>query len=437
VIDLTSRIIQTPRTPFQAPNGAAKWHPWRRVLQVVCGVLLAALPLTNGLRLDVRRDEFYFAWHRMAAHDLVLLFWVAMLGVWAMTAVSLLYGRLWCGWVCPQTLASDFADSLKTRLEKSFRRRWSGRFGPKRAVAASRGVWTAALLAMALGTGMLLACYWLAPRTVAWATTHPWGDVPAALTVYGITAILAADMLWVRRKFCSHGCPYGALMSLLADKNTLAVRYLDERDDDCIRCGKCVTDCPMGIDIKQGVGQLSCIGCGECVDSCNDVLGKRGKAGLIEFRYGVEPGRATAGLAPMQRWGLWDGKRWTVIAVLVAFLGVVLWNIYGHAPLSANVIANGAIGRDARMVRNTYSLTIANGTPDDQTYTLTPDGLPQGSVEPSPRVRVAAHDTRTLAVTLATPIPLMQPNHRTAVRLQVRGGGQQLPIQTFFYTPAP
>jgi polyferredoxin len=193
----------------------------------------------------------------------------------------------------------------------------------------------------------------------------------------------------------------------------------------------------MGIDIKQGVGQLSCIGCGECVDSCNDVLGKRGKAGLIEFRYGVEPGRATADLALMQRWGLWDGKRWTVIGVLVVFLGVVLWNIYGHAPLSANVIANGAIERDARTVRNTYSLTIANGTPDDQTYALIPDGLSQGSVEPSPSVRVAAHDTRTFAVTLAAPVALMKPDHRTAVRLQVRGGGQQLPIQTFFYTPAP
>ena len=272
VIDLSERIIQPIPVPPRAPTGGLRWHPWRRAMQVLCGVGLVVLPLTDGLRLDVRRDEFYFAWHRMAAHDLVLLFWVAMLGVWALAAVSLLYGRLWCATVCPQTLASDFADSLKARLERAFRRRLIGNaaggpprpqfWGSQRITFAARSAWVLAVLGVAFGTGLLLACYWLAPRTVAAAAAHPLSDIPAALTVYGITAILAADMLWVRRKFCSHACPYGALMSLLADKNTLAVRYLDERDDDCIRCGKCVTDCPMGIDIKQGVGQLACIGCG-------------------------------------------------------------------------------------------------------------------------------------------------------------------------------
>ncbi len=402
---------------------------------MLCGVLLVILPLTNGLRLDVRRDEFYFAWHRMAAHDLVLLFWVAMLGVWALTAVSLLYGRLWCGTICPQTLASDFADSLKSRLERGFRRRLAPKMGAKRAVAASRSVWALALLAVALATGMLLACYWLAPPSVAWATARPWTDWPAALTVYGITAVLAADLLWVRRKFCAHACPYGALMSLLADKNTLAVRYLDERDDDCIRCGKCETDCPMGIDIKQGVGQLSCIGCGECVDACNDVLGRRGKPGLIEFRYGVDPERATTALTPAQRWGFWDRKRVAVVAGLFAFLGIVVWNIYGRMPLQANVIGNGAITRDAAFVRNTYALTVINGTPDAQNYVLTVEGLPNAHVEPSPTVRVAARDTHMAAVTLAAPSPRMRANWRVPVRLRLAGGGQSVTLKTFFFAP--
>ena len=406
-------------------------------MQVLCGVLLVALPLTNGLRLDVRRDEFYFAWHRMAAHDLFLLFWVAMLGVWALTAVSLLYGRLWCATICPQTLASDFADSLKARLEKAFRQRLSARYGAQKAVSVSRFVWVSALLAMASGTGLLLACYWLAPNSVAKAALHPLSDVPAALTMYGIAAVLAADMLWVRRKFCSHGCPYGALMSLLADRNTLAVRYLDERDDDCIRCGKCVTDCPMGIDIKQGVGQLSCIGCGECVDSCNDVLGRRGKAGLIELRYGLAPERATATLTPRQRWGLWDHKRVTVVVGLFAVMGVVLWNIYGRAPLTASLIANGAMTRNAQTVRNTYTLTIANGTPDDQTYVLTPEGIAQARVEPSPSFRVVAHDARTTSVTLAVPATGLHPFRRIPLRLRLTGGRQQITVPTFFYTPAP
>ena len=73
----------------------------------------------------------------------------------------------------------------------------------------------------------MLACYWLAPPTVLRGDAAPWRDLAAGLTVYLSAAVLAADMLWLRRKFCSHACPYGPLMSTLADQNTLAVRYLD------------------------------------------------------------------------------------------------------------------------------------------------------------------------------------------------------------------
>ena len=357
MLDLTDRIIQTP-TLTKAANGNRKWHAPRRLLQALCGVLLVALPFTNGLRLDLRRDEFYFAWHKMAVHDLFLLFWVSMLGTALLSAVSFLYGRLWCGWVCPQTLASDFADSLKTRLDRAFQTRPG-----KPRFLLSRTVWTLGILAVSLGTGITLAAYWLAPSTVLAAAAAPWRDYSAGLTVYLTAFVVAADMLWLRRKFCSHACPYGPLLSTLTDQNTLAVRYLTERDDDCIHCRKCEIDCPMGIDIKQGVGQHGCIGCGECIDSCNDVLGKRGKAGLIEFRYGTEPERVTQTLTPAQRLGLWDARRWGVAATVPICLAVVLFLIFGRLPTTASVNANGAIVRTASTVSNGYLLTLTNGGP--------------------------------------------------------------------------
>lgn len=437
MIDLSERIIQTASKPPRPAPGVSRWHSWRRALQILCGVLLVALPLTNGLRLDVRRDEFYFAWHRMAAHDLFLLFWVAMLGVWALVAVSFLYGRLWCGWVCPQTLASDFADSLRGRLDKAARRLLSRRIGSQWAVRVARSVWVAALVAASLGTGYILACYWLAPHTVAKATLHPLVDWPAGLTVYGVAAVLAADMLWVRRRFCAGACPYGPLMSLLADRNTLAVRYLDERTDDCIRCGRCETVCPMGIDIKQGVGQLACIGCGECVDACSDVLSKRGKPGLIEFRYGVEPERQTQFLTLRQRWGLWDRKRGAVVLALLACLSVVAWSMYGTLPLAASVVANGAITRDARTVRNTYLLTLANGTRDRHRYQVSVEGLADGRIVPTPFITVGARDRRSVPLTVAAPAAALAADSRTAIRLRVRDGRQHATIKTIFFTPAP
>ena len=431
MIDLTDRIISTPRpqpTPFRAPNGSVKWHWPRRIGQILCGVLLVILPLTNGLRLDIRRGEFYFAWHKMAAHDLYLLFWVSMLGVALLTAVSFLYGRLWCGWVCRQTLACDFADSLKKRLDRAFRT------GPgKPRFVLSRTLWTSGILAMSLGTGVILACYWLAPMTVFRATAAPWRDVPAALTVYLTATVLAGDMLWLRRRFCAHACPYGALMGSVADTNTLAVRFLTEREDECITCHRCETDCPMGIDIKQGVGQHECIGCGECVDSCNDVLGKRGIPGLIEFRYGVSPERMASALTLAQRVGIWDTRRLFLAATVPLCLAVVLILIYGHLSLSASVTAAGAAVRGPVEVQNRFLLTVGNGEPRETAYQVSVTGLPSGHVEPA-QVVVGSHDSRIVPITVsgsAAAVPL----GRTRIKLHVTGGRDSKNIATIFYAP--
>jgi len=428
MIDLTDRLIQTP-TVTRAANGSIKWHTPRRLLQLLCGTLLVALPLTNGLRLDLRRDEFYFAWHKMAAHDLFLLFWISMLGVALVSAVSFLYGRLWCGWTCPQTLASDFADSLRTRLDRALRAR-QGR--PR--FLLSRSLWTLAVLGVSLGTGVVFACYWLAPPIVFAATRTPWGDPSAGLTVYLSTAVLAADMLWLRRRFCSHACPYGPLLSALGDRNTLAVRYLDERADDCIGCHKCETDCPMGIDIKQGVGQHACIGCGECIDSCNDVLGKRGKPGLIEFRYGTEAAHVTKALTLTQRLGLWDGRRAMVALTVPACLAVVLGLIYGHWAPTASVNARGDIVRTRSSVRNGYLLTLSSGDPNAAAFMLSVAGIPGARIAPQ-TVSIGPHDSRTVPITVIGPIASVAVG-RTPIRLRVSSGPDAREIETIFYAPA-
>jgi len=428
MLDLTDRIIQTP-TLTRAANGNRKWHAPRRLLQVLCGVLLVILPFTNGLRLDLRRNEFYFAWHKMAAHDLFLLLWVALLGTALLSAVSFLYGRFWCGWVCPQTLASDFADSLKSRLDRAFQTRPG-----KPRFLLSRSVWVFGVLTASLGTGVTLASYWLAPSTVLSAAAAPWHDWAAGLTVYLTAFAVAADMLWLRRTFCARACPYGPLLSSLTDQNTLAVRYLTERDDDCIHCHKCETDCPMGIDIKQGVGQHGCIGCGECVDACNDVLGKRGKAGLIEFRYGTDPERVTRTLTPLQRFGLWDNRRWGVVATVPLCLAVVLFLIYGSLPLAASLNANGAIVRAAASVSNGYSLTLSSGKPQPARLTLTVSGLPDARVQPN-AILAPGHDSVTLPITITSSASSVKPG-RTPITLTVRDGRTSEAVQTIFYAPA-
>ena len=429
MIDLSDRIIQ-PTLPPKSPSNV-RWHPWRRFLQVLCGILLVGLPLTNGLRADVRSGVFYLFWHQTRLSDTMLIFWLGMLALWALCAVSFLYGRLWCGWVCPQTLASDFADTVKQRLDKAFRTRPG-----KPMFFVSRAIWTAIMLAISIGTGMILACYWLDPKLVGASTVNPTVDGGAAFAVYSVAAFIAADLLWVRRKFCASACPYGAFLGTLADKNTLFVRYLDERDDDCIRCGKCVVDCPMDIDIKKGVGQYACIGCGECVDACNEVLGKRGIPGLIEYRYGTEPERDMRGLTLLQRLGLWDAKRWGVVVALIGFIAAPVWAVFGTQPTTADIEANGAVVRTTRDVRNTYTLTIDNGAADPRQFTLTLTGLPNAEiVDPDGPVDIDGRGVKRMRLTLIAPASYCRPGSSGEATLVVSTRDKRISTPLMFYTP--
>jgi len=428
-IDLTHRIIQ-PTPPAKTPS-SVRWHPWRRALQVMLGIMLVLLPLTNGLRLDVREQVFYFAWHRMAAHDMMLLFWIGITALWMLIAVSFLYGRFWCGWVCPQTLASDFADSLKKRIDKAFRAK------PGRAsFIPARAIWSAIMIAMSLGTGMLLVAYWIDPHAVGNATLHPASDPGAAVPVYFIAGIIAADLLWIRRKFCSGVCPYGLLISSIADKETLAVRYLDEREDDCIKCGQCVNVCPMGIDIKKGVGQMECIGCGECVDACNDVLGRRDIPGLIEYRFGIEPEREMITLKPQQRLGLWDAKRVVILAITLLCVVAVFFTAFSRGDSTATLWSTGRIHHNTDVVSNVYNMNLKNGLPETQTYRVSVEGLPGATLDlPGSEITLEGHDALSQTVTVLAPPSSCPPNKQIEGRLVFQSAHQRTETPFVFIAP--
>jgi len=429
-IDISHRIIQSPPKDGRAKVSNVRWHTWRRLLQVACGIAFVALPLTNGLRLDLREGSFYFAWHRIAVQDLALVFWVGFLGLWCLVAVSFLYGRLWCGWVCPQTIASDFADSTKKRLDKFFRTRPG-----KPRFLLSRSIWSLVILGISVGTGIALGMYWLAPAAIWAAAINPVSDVAAAGTVYGIAAFMAADMLWIRRKFCSGACPYGPLLGTLVDKNTLAVRFLEERGDDCIKCGKCEVDCPMEIDIKQGVSQHSCIGCGECVDSCNDVLGKRGIPGLIEYRFGTEPDRKMTSLPLIQRLGLWDSVRWGVIGTLITLVGVVCVLAFGRGPVTATINANGTVAKVNGVVTNGYEITVNNNSPDSAIYQSSVTGVPGATLQMQD-IEIEARGAKTVKAVVSVPASIAPiPGHRLPIKILVGTTSDRTAVKSFFYTP--
>ncbi len=358
-IDLTDRILQ-PLPP--APRRVVKLHPLRRAVQVVLGVIIVVCPLLDIFRLDLRAARFWAIGHSYSAQHVILFFWSAAIFAILLFAVSLIYGRWWCGWACPQTLASDFGDSLNKRISHVLK----VNVYPDR-VGAATATWSVVMLVSSVVTAALLGSYFIAPAIVWDSLVHPTANPGVADGTYAFAALMAGNLLFVRRKFCANACPYGQFLSLAGDTKTMTVRYLDERDDDCINCGQCVTLCPMNIDIRDGANQIECIGCGECVDACNDVLPRMKKpvGGLIEYRYGTDPATITRTLPLAQRVGVWDVKRIFLCVVLLGLIVGFSFAAFIPTPTAMTVAPSGDYATVGGELVETYSVAIESGRPED------------------------------------------------------------------------
>jgi polyferredoxin len=429
-IDLSDRIIQPP------PLKPLKLHPIRRIIQLVMGLAIVLLPITNGLRVDVTSGYFWILWQRFTAQNMILLFYACALGVLLLLTVSMVYGRWWCGWICPQTLVSDFGDSLKFRIERA-----AIRLGISNN-SISTAAWYLFMSATAIATTAVVLSYFYPPARVWFAVFHPLSDPRVELHLVIVASVIAADLLWVRRNFCRRGCPYGLMLSVIGDRNTMTVRYLWERDDDCISCGKCVTVCPMSIDIKDGPNQMECIGCGECIDACNDILPlitNDPKPGLIELRYGVDPMRKNSRLTILQRLGAWDTRRMFLAIVVIVLAGGLGFNMFGTRPTSVTVSPSGTITEAANFVFEKYDVNIFNGKPSDSHFALTATGKDRLMLFQSDRiVEISRSAQKTVRLTLEAPIASLVAGQRYPVNIIVRSldkSHERNVIATFFYVP--
>jgi len=430
-IDLTDRIIQPP------PKKAVKLHPLRRLAQVALGVLLVVLPLINWLRVDVTRGRFWILGQSFTAQNMILLFYICALGAVVLLSVSMVYGRWWCGWICPQTLASDFGDSLKTRIDLIFRASLGPAWG-----ASARVLWTALMLVMAVVTAAVVCTYFYPASRVWISVFHPLSDHRVSSHLAIIAGVIGADLLWVRRHFCRRGCPYGLMLSLIGDKNTMTVRYLWERDDDCISCGQCVTVCPMSIDIKHGANQMECIGCGECIDACNDILPmikSAPKAGLIELRYGLDPMRVTSRLNVFQKLGLWDARRYFLCGVVLLLFVGFYSEMFGSRATTITIVPSGTITQSDGCVFELYDLNIINGNPKDTSFTLSASGIDKMFLfHPGHVIRVARSGQKTVRITLAAPSKNLSLGQRYPINVTVQSldsNQERRSVATIFYIP--
>ena len=298
------------------PDGTRRWLAprlakgrfWRRrrILGYVLIVIFNALPWIPidgkpAMLLDVVAREFTFFGVTFRPTETVLvvaLFLTIFLAVFLMTAI---FGRVWCGWGCPQTVYLEF-------LYRPIERLIEGRYYTKGrdAVPAWRKAVTLAVFFVAsLHLAHTFLAYFVGATTVIDWSTSPPSEHPAGFAiVYVVTGLMVFDFASFREQMCTLACPYGRLQSALVDPSSVVIGYDPGRGEprgkgkrgvqktahlgDCVDCKLCVAVCPTGIDIRDGL-QMECVQCAECIDACDSVMDRLGmERGLVRYASQVE-----------------------------------------------------------------------------------------------------------------------------------------------------
>lgn len=295
------------------PDGSRRWlrprpspgtfRAARRIVAYGLIVLFSVLPwLTiNGkpaVLLDVVHRKFTLFGKTFLPTDTLLLALLLIILFILIFFVTALFGRVWCGWACPQTVYLEFLyRPIEFLLEGT-----PGKKKPKKFMALRKVLRFVIYFVISLHLSQTFISYFVGAHNLAdWIWGNP-TDHPAAFIIVAVTTgLMLFDFTYFREQVCCVVCPYARMQSALLDKDSLIVTYDKNRgeprgkkrrqaDDvslpvlgDCIDCTMCVQTCPTGIDIREGL-QLECIGCAQCIDACNTVMDKIGRApNLIKY----------------------------------------------------------------------------------------------------------------------------------------------------------
>ena len=365
------------RTKLPPIDPGFHYHPLRKAIHVICVIVFFLLPLSNLMRIDIPRQRFYFFGYELWISEFSILFFSMMFMMFVVAAMAILWGRVYCGYFCPQMIFSEASLSLERWLQRTVDTyvNWNA---PKRLLLAKALFYLIAGVASTI-LAFVFISYFVEPKDLLHRLLS--FDIKTAGGIAGAatTLLTLLDFLFLRQRFCTTVCPYGYLQGMLTDDHTLLVHYRDP-DHECIECKKCIRVCHMDIDIRNSPYQIECVGCGECIDACNDILAKLGKQGLIHYVWGENGERlGTGDRTWFQKIGLRDSKRVVVLLVLMFYAaGLFTALSMRHAVLVQIAPVRATLYRLDKdgVVYNTFRLKAANRSSHQKTVVLQIDGLP-------------------------------------------------------------
>ncbi|MDD5758100.1 MAG: 4Fe-4S binding protein [Desulfobulbaceae bacterium] len=386
--------------------------PWRRTFQICLAALVALIPFlgVNGkalLRLDIPALTLELIGHRFRIEELYLA-WLFVLGlIFLFLFLSLIMGRVWCGWACPQTSLADLSEKLLAK--KGLR--------PFRHLIA---------FLVSLWAGATFVWYFISPGDFFdLLIAGKLGSWPLGTTLI-VAAFVFLDFIFVGRLFCREFCPYGRFQTLLVDQGTLCLQATPEQLKRCIDCKSCLRVCPTGIDIRQGY-QIECINCARCLDACRVVMARRGEEGIIRYTFGVNDLTWKAMLTPKS----------IGLGLLVVVIGLTTLFLASHRATASFEIGRSSL-ISSRLTEGGRQLTFFRGsiasrrqTPQQFILSASSQTGEPLTIKGSTNFTLLGNEKRDLSLAVDTPIIRGGKPLPITFTLVVKEDGSQIEVKAY------
>ncbi|WP_252730493.1 cytochrome c oxidase accessory protein CcoG [Colwellia sp. E2M01] len=354
----------------------------RRLLSSLLMIIFVLTPFINydgeqAILIDIGQQKIHIFAFTLFPQDLVIFCLFGIFSAFLLFYVTKIYGRVWCGFTCPQTIWMLMFNWVERRIEGSHNHSKALDKQPISLNKVTKKVLKHVIWgSISLFTALVFISYFIPVDELYYSFFTLKSSVIVFSWVLFFALCTYINAGWIREKMCLHMCPYARFQSAMFDQSTKLVSYDAVRGEnrgkrkitapknanmgDCVDCNLCVQVCPVGIDIREGM-QYECINCGLCVDACDMTMTKFNyPKGLIAFS-------ATKSTKSPWKKHLSYGS-----CVTLSLVAMVVWGINWQS-FEVNIIRDRqalySVNQDGK-IQNTYLFKIRNKSNQAKVYQI-------------------------------------------------------------------